>query len=208
MTTQLFEKVKKVNNILTAGEPTNVSVDTYGGYTGYKPQNIIDAMNEVFGIGSWGIEEVEQKLTDKKDLIISKSEVWLMDGEKKISMKTWGQSRVTKGDMGDAMKGAQTDAMKKGLSLFSIGNRAYLGLLDVNKKPETSKATKEQMKQIFDVVKVLGVTSKEKAKTYIATACDVKFDTWTELTPKQAEEILGKLEILQVENKQNNQSLT
>jgi recombination DNA repair RAD52 pathway protein len=41
----------------------------------------------------------------------------------------WGQSRVTKGDAGDAKKGAQTDALKKALSYFSIGNRAYHGYL-------------------------------------------------------------------------------
>ena len=36
-------------------------------------------------------------------------------------------------DVGDAFKSAQTDAMKKALSHFSIGNRAYHGLLPKNK---------------------------------------------------------------------------
>jgi hypothetical protein len=40
-------------------------------------------------------------------------------------LAAWGQARVTKGDLGDARKGAQTDAIKKVLSSFSIGNRAY-----------------------------------------------------------------------------------
>jgi uncharacterized membrane-anchored protein len=48
------EKIKAVNRILQEGEPKNISVDNYSGFTGYKPQFIVDAMNLVFGIGNWG----------------------------------------------------------------------------------------------------------------------------------------------------------
>ena len=37
-------------------------------------------------------------------------------------------------DYGDAVKSAQSDAMKKALAHFSIGKRAYQGLLADNKK--------------------------------------------------------------------------
>jgi len=127
------EKIKAVNRILQDGEPGNISVDTYSGYSGYKPQHIVDAMNAVFGIGSWGFDELSAEvLTTQSEkgttsLAIAQVKVWIKD----IACLPvgWGQSRVTKSDVGDAKKGAQTDAIKKALSYFSIGNRAYHGLL-------------------------------------------------------------------------------
>jgi recombination DNA repair RAD52 pathway protein len=127
------EKIKAVNQILKDGEPANVSNDTYSGYSGYKPQHIVDALNVVFGIGGWGFDEMSAEIanfhTEKgsASLAVTQVKVWLKD----IATQPvgWGQSRVTKGDVGDAKKGAQTDALKKALSYFSIGNRAYHGLL-------------------------------------------------------------------------------
>ncbi len=127
------EKIRAVNKILHDGEPKNVSIDNYSGYSGYKPQYIIDAMNAVFKIGNWGFEEVATEIvthqTEKgnSSLAIAQVKVWLKGVE--FQPVGWGQSRVTKGDVGDAKKGAQTDAIKKALSYFSIGNRAYHGLL-------------------------------------------------------------------------------
>ena len=127
------EKIKAVNKILLDGEPGNISVDSYSGYSGYKPQFIVDAINAVFGIGNWGFEELTaQVLTSQTEkgtasLAIAQVKVWL----KGVAFQPvgWGQARVTKGDIGDAKKGSQTDAIKKALSYFSIGNRAYHGLL-------------------------------------------------------------------------------
>ena len=127
------EKIKAVNKILLDGEPKNVSVDSYSGYCGYKPQHIVDAMNVVFGIGGWGFDEMSAEIltsqTEKgtASLAIAQVKVWLKDIA--CTPVGWGQSRVTKGDAGDAKKGAQTDALKKALSYFSVGNRAYHGLL-------------------------------------------------------------------------------
>ena len=127
------EKVKAINRMLKDGEPGNISVDSYSGFTGYKPQYLIDAMNFVFGIGNWGFEELfAEVLTNATEkgtqvLAVAKVKVWLKDvASQPVG---WGQSRVTKGDVGDAKKGAQTDAIKKALSYFSVGNRAYHGLL-------------------------------------------------------------------------------
>lgn len=115
------------------GEPNNISHDSYSGFTGYKPQYIVDAMNAVFKIGNWGFEEIATEIstqpTDKgtASLAIAQVKVWIKSIE--FAPVGYGQSRVTKGDRGDAKKGAQTDAIKKALSYFSIGNRAYHGLL-------------------------------------------------------------------------------
>jgi Rad52/22 family double-strand break repair protein len=128
------EKIKVVNKVLQDGEPGNISNDTYSGFTGYKPQFIVDAMNIVFHIGNWGFEEVFTEIVSHQTekgtsslLAICQVKVWIKEVE--FQPVSWGQSRVTKGDLGDAKKGAQTDAIKKGLSYFSIGNRAYHGLL-------------------------------------------------------------------------------
>lgn len=129
------EKIKAVNKFLQDGEPKNISNDNYSGKSGYKPQYIVDGMNVVFGIGGWGFEETATEIvtsqTEKGNasIAIAQVKVWLKDVL--FQPVGWGQSRVTKGDIGDAKKGAQTDAIKKALSYFSIGNRAYHGLLNV-----------------------------------------------------------------------------
>ncbi len=127
------EKIKAVNQLLHDGEPGNISVDNYSGFTGYKPQYIIDAMNAVFKIGQWGFDEVASEIVNHQTekghsaLAIAQVKVWIKTID--FTPVGYGQSRVTKGDIGDAKKGAQTDAIKKALSYFSIGNRAYHGLL-------------------------------------------------------------------------------
>lgn len=140
--------VSQVNHLLIEGEPGNISIDTFNGYSGYKPQAIIDAMNEVFGIGAWGFEEISSDVEpgDKGALAVARVTVWLAGIDFKPS--AWGQSNVTRGASGDARKGAATDALKKALSYFSIGNRAYQGLLDQNKpaprEARTSDASANQ----------------------------------------------------------------
>ncbi len=132
----IMQSVEKVNSILLAGEPGNITKADTNGYVGYEPQSIIDAMNEGVGIGNWGFEEVSSETVDneKGTLAVAKICVWLAGVDFKPT--SWGQSRVTRGDTGDAKKGAQTDAIKKGLAYFSIGNRAYHGLLDGKKQPQ------------------------------------------------------------------------
>ena len=60
-----------------------------------------------------------------------------MDGDNKLTRTAYGSKQNIKrksGDKwnsswGDCKKSAQTDALKKALSYFSIGNKAYHGLL-------------------------------------------------------------------------------
>ena len=125
------DKIKKVNEILLKGESNNISTDPFTKYTGYSPQYIIDAMNQVL-FGEWGFEEISNKIIkdpqNQPTIAIASVKVWLRDCEFKPT--AYGQSRITRGDYGDAKKGAQTDAIKKALSYFSIGNRAFHGLLE------------------------------------------------------------------------------
>src|SRR5258708_4348273 len=182
--------VKEVNRLLEAGEPANISTDEHSGYTGYKPQHIIDAMNDVFGVGVWGFEEVSSEIVPTGDkgasLAVAQVKVWLKDVPS--APVGWGQNRVTRGDIGDARKGAQTDAIKKALSYFSIGNRAYQGLLvaggngnghaaaqpTVKNTLDNSPASKQQLSEITRLASALGrqVTAPETyrdAQTLLTT---------------------------------------
>lgn len=125
--------ITEVNAHLAKGEPGNISVDSYTKYTGYQPQYIIDALNHVICIDGWGFEELSNELVDKDEegkpkMAVASVKVWLFN--KDITRYAYGQSRVTRGDYGDAKKGAQTDALKKALSYFSVGARAYRGELE------------------------------------------------------------------------------
>src|SRR3990167_6609167 len=118
----LKEKILLANSLLQQGEAENISKDTFSGYTGYKPQYVVQAMNASFGYGGWGFTELEMKITVEQTLAICHIKAWI--GNCDTEATAWGQSRITKGDVGDAMKGAQTDALKKALSYFDIGERA------------------------------------------------------------------------------------
>jgi len=124
--------IKEVNRLLKEGEPFNVTTD-HKGNSGYMPQAVIDSINAV-NFGAWGFEEIssaEVIRTDKVITYVSQVRVWLsVEGVKLPFQPTaWGDGTQPLSAPGDAAKSAQTDALKKALSYFSIGNRAYHGKL-------------------------------------------------------------------------------
>lgn len=135
----LIEKINKVNSILESGEPNNWSKD-HKGYAGYKPQAVIDAVNDA-GI-DWSLELLETQERDSGKT--NKKGAKIVDVLTKIRLKVADRfvdavaSHPIIDDYGDAMKSAQTDAMKKAFAHFSIGKRAYHGLLQGTQK--TGKA--------------------------------------------------------------------
>jgi hypothetical protein len=125
------EKVKAVNEKLKAGEPSNFSAD-HKNYTGYKPQYVIDAINAEF-CGDWGMQIIDKHTyaggrVDKNSKPITEAFVHVRVTLNGQDVDAVASHPITD-DYGDAMKSAQTDAMKKALAHFSIGNRAYHGLL-------------------------------------------------------------------------------
>ena len=119
------DKIKKINEKLKDGEAQGNYSEDHKGYTGYKPQSVIDAVNSEF-LGEWDMEVLEHAtypLKDKKRAFV-KVKVTLGG----ISMESFA-SHPIQTDPGDAFKSAQTDAMKKAFAHFSIGRRAYHGLL-------------------------------------------------------------------------------
>jgi len=122
------EKIAKLNAFLEKGEPGNWTTD-HKGYSGYTPQSIIDAVNTEF-MGEWSVEVVDYKSypTQGKKGTINNAFVKIKLTLSGVSIETFA-SHPIQTDPGDAFKSAQTDAMKKAFAHFSIGRRAYHGLL-------------------------------------------------------------------------------
>ena len=96
--------------------------------SGYRPQYVFDSVNEVLGPENWRYELTREEIFDSQAvaeirLYVKIDDGWLCKGSHK------GQMQIIKGNVGDAQKGAITDAIQKCMSLLSIGSDAYKGLL-------------------------------------------------------------------------------
>lgn len=127
------EKVQAVNEVLLSGEKNENFTADHKGYTGYKPQYVIDAVNTQF-CGDWSLEIVDKSTYPTKNKKGEEVKNAFVTVRLKINDKTIDSlaSHPILDDVGDAFKSAQTDAMKKAFAHFSIGNRAYHGLLKSN----------------------------------------------------------------------------
>jgi len=105
---------------------------------GYKPQFVIDAVNEVIGIENWYYQLHDTELYPSRDdgksgQVVVSVELFIRESQESEFVTRgiqFGQSQIVHGNVGDAKKGAVTDAIQKGLSLFSIGKAAYRGELE------------------------------------------------------------------------------
>ncbi|WP_319548489.1 hypothetical protein [Desulfogranum marinum] len=96
---------------------------------GFKPQYVFDAVNEILQPENWRYEIVSKEIFDfqavvEVKLFIRIANEWLCKGSHT------GQMNIVKKNVGDAYKGAVTDALQKCFSLVSIGSDAYRGLLE------------------------------------------------------------------------------
>ncbi len=109
---------------------------------GFKPQYVFDAVNNVLLPENWRYEVVSKEIYDNQ--VVAEVKLFLRVGEEWFCKGSQtGQMQIIKKNVGDAMKGAITDALQKCLSLLSIGSDAYRGLLrDVylsgNRSPVTT----------------------------------------------------------------------
>lgn len=95
---------------------------------GYRPQYVFDAVNAIIGPENWRYEVVSKEIFDVQAVVevrlfIKTETDWICKGSHT------GQMQIVKGNVGDAYKGATTDAIQKCLSLLSIGCDSYKGLL-------------------------------------------------------------------------------
>jgi len=97
------------------------------------------------GTENWRYELTREEIFDNQAvaeirLYVKIDGDWLCKGSHK------GQMQIIKGNVGDAQKGAITDAIQKCMSLLSIGSDAYKGLLKnvyQQRKPPSIIVTEE-----------------------------------------------------------------
>jgi hypothetical protein len=149
----LREKIEKINQILDGfgDEAIQEEKRPFGSLWGYKPQYLIDAVNEVFGVDGWGYKLIEMKTTPAdggKITAIAQVEVYIKVGDSLICKGP--QFGVSTNYPGDAEKGALTDGIGKSFSLWGIGSKAYRGLLrpsgngNANSQKEEKPAPQEE----------------------------------------------------------------
>ena len=147
---------------------------------GYRPQYVFDCVNEFLGPENWRYELTKEEIFENQavsevKLFLKVDDGWLCKGSQK------GQMQIVKGNVGDAQKGAITDAIQKCMSLLSIGCDSYKGLLKnvyqknsqkppVDKK-QTGKQPADERKQSITVAvmpKIAGVTFEDRQGVIVA----------------------------------------
>jgi hypothetical protein len=114
---------------------------------GYKPQYIFDAVNQIIEPENWRYELIKKEIFDNQVVaevtlfLKTDADEWLCKGSHK------GQMNIVKGNVGDAQKGAITDALQKCLSLCSIGQDSYRGLLEAVYNSRSPQAPSRQSLQ-------------------------------------------------------------
>jgi len=107
---------------------------------GYRPQYVFDSVNEILGPENWRYELTKEEIYENQavaeiTLFLKINDAWLCKGSHK------GQMQIVKGNVGDAQKGAITDAIQKCMSLVSIGSDSYKGLLKYVYQQGTKKTS-------------------------------------------------------------------
>ena len=144
---------------------------------GYRPQYVFDSVNEMLGPENWRYELIKEEIFDNQavaeiKLFLRIDDTWLCKGSHK------GQMQIVKGNVGDAQKGAITDAIQKCMSLLSIGSDAYKGLLKhvyqqgakqlpPKKKPSVEPPV-DQRDPTSDMPKIAGVTFENRQGVIVA----------------------------------------
>ncbi|GEM_PF-1289384 len=145
----ITEKVVEVNKILDGfgEEAIQEEKRPWGSLWGYKPQYLIDAVNQVLKEDGWGYKLITIQTTpldNGRTTAIAQVEVYIKIGETLVCKGP--QFGVSTNYPGDAEKGAITDGIGKGLSLWGIGSKAYRGLLRPTKEPVVEKKEEQQEK--------------------------------------------------------------
>ena len=147
---------------------------------GYRPQYVFDSVNDVLGPENWRYELTREEIFENQAvaevrLFVRVDGDWLCKGSHK------GQMQIVKGNVGDAQKGAITDAIQKCMSLLSIGSDAYKGLLKhvfqpSNRPPSTPPPPSSQppgpppvgSDPTADLPKIAGVTFEHRQGVILA----------------------------------------
>ena len=109
-----------------------IETDSSRGFalTGIKGAYVIERLNQVLGLcgTGWCFSICSMEITDK--FVLADIELqYRIDGEWSKPIPSSGEQMIVRGRVGDAKKGAVTDAIKKAAGMLGVGNEAYKGLL-------------------------------------------------------------------------------
>jgi hypothetical protein len=155
----------------------------YGGSLSYlEGHTVIARLNEAFG-GNWSFEVVTHEILDEEVLVLSR----LRAESANVVKMSFGSSRITRDDrtkkpiaIGDDLKAAATDALKKSATLLGVGLNLYGGAVVASydvEKPATpgeeprngsnggsngnSRITNKQISAIFSIARQRGMTNTD-----------------------------------------------
>ena len=113
------------------------SVDSSRGFnlTSIKAQYVVERLNEVMGVDGW---ELVGNFEKEGTGVLFIGKLVLNDGFSGHSQLAVGYSD-TKKNIGDAYKGAMTDALSKAASKFGLGNEVFKGNVAPPVKGSASK---------------------------------------------------------------------
>ncbi|OGQ95902.1 MAG: hypothetical protein A2521_02900 [Deltaproteobacteria bacterium RIFOXYD12_FULL_57_12] len=145
---------------------------------GYRPQYVFDSVNEILGPENWRYELTKEEIFDTQAVAEVKL-FFKVDGEWLCKGSHKGQMQIVKGNVGDAQKGAITDAIQKCMSLLSIGSDSYKGLLknvylanprNTNSaaKNQTAENPAETSSEPTAMPKIAGVTFEDRQGVIVA----------------------------------------
>jgi hypothetical protein len=143
---------------------------------GYRPQYVFDSVNEILGPENWKHELTKEEIFDiqtvaEVKLFLKVDNEWLCKGSQK------GQMQIVKGNVGDAQKGAITDAIQKCMSLLFIGSDAYKGLLEsVYNGNKTSRPGKTSTKPTLIRSETAGSSTDKSETTGLPHISGVTFE--------------------------------
>lgn len=129
--------------------------------------NVIDRLNEAFGY-KWNWEIVSHEVRDRQIICIGRLTVKI-DGET-IIKEAFGSKEIETlkadkniavNELGDDLKAACSDALKKAASLFGIGLHLYRGTLPAQTQPQN-----RQPKNVIDVSKYYDYAKTLNNKKY------------------------------------------
>lgn len=121
---------------------------------------VVERLNEVFGIGNWHLDSTYVNTTGK--MVVVQSTFTAPDYN--IRLQSYGGNDNT--DLGDAYKGATTDALTKIGSMLEIGMSVFKGIYEPC-KPAIEEGTKEFAEAVRFVLGGGSITSIE-TKYYLS----------------------------------------
>lgn len=121
---------------------------------------VVERLNEVFGIGNWHLDSTHVNTTGK--MVVVQSTFTAPDYN--IRLQSYGGNDNT--DLGDAYKGATTDALTKIGSMLEIGMNVFKGLADAPPLPELVKGT-DKWDAVIKYLTEGGLITEVEKKFYI-----------------------------------------